>query len=323
VILYRWQGEQPNFGDELNTVLWPRLLPDFFDDNPDTRFLGIGSVLDGRHPGWPLKLVAGSGYGGYERKAAIDQNWVIHWVRGPRTAAAMGLPHTLGLGDPAVLLPLALDQSANQPHEIGFMPHFETIARGGWHRAAAIAGITLIDPRDPPLTVLAAIRRCKLLLSEALHGVIVADAMRVPWIAMRPLAAIHRAKWRDWAETMTLSIRPQLLPASSVTEWVGVQRLVAPHPIRCLLNANGAFLDRLGSQRMIERAAVALRRAAAADPQLSQAAALDRCQGRMMEALTVLRRQPMTGAPFRGSMARERSGLHPRDDSAYALKTIG
>ena len=47
--LYCWRGTAPNFGDELNTLLWPRLLPDFFDDDPAELFLGIGSVLEARH----------------------------------------------------------------------------------------------------------------------------------------------------------------------------------------------------------------------------------------------------------------------------------
>ncbi|MEA2737790.1 MAG: exopolysaccharide glucosyl ketal-pyruvate-transferase, partial [Acetobacteraceae bacterium] len=55
MILYRWRGACSNFGDELNTVLWPRLLPGLFDDNPAIRFLGIGSVLDQRHPSQATK----------------------------------------------------------------------------------------------------------------------------------------------------------------------------------------------------------------------------------------------------------------------------
>ena len=323
MILYYWQGTETNFGDELNTVLWPRLLPDFFDENPDTRFLGIGSVLDGRHPAQPLKLVAGSGYGGYECKAAIDQTWVIHWVRGPRTAAALGLPARLGLGDPAILLPLALDPPPVEPTEIGFMPHFESVARGRWDHAAALAGITLIDPRAPPLVVLDAIRRCKLLLSEALHGVIVADAMRVPWIPIRPLARIHRAKWQDWSDTMNVPIRPRALPPSSFAEWLSLRDFAARSPVRQWLDHQRPRLGAIGARHLADRAAESLLRAAATEPQLSGATTLDRCQGRMMDALTQLRRQPIANPPFRGSASVMRSGLRRRDDSAYQLKPIG
>src|SRR4051794_27351044 len=160
MILYRWQGGDRNFGDELNTLLWPRLLPGFFDADTSTRFLGIGSILDARHSVHGLKLVAGSGYGGYERLPILDRSWIIHWVRGPRTASILGLPSAMGLGDPAVLLPFAGLQADPVPTEVGFMPHFESAARGSWEASAAAAQVTLIDPRGDPLAIVHAIARC-------------------------------------------------------------------------------------------------------------------------------------------------------------------
>ncbi|MEI7710471.1 MAG: polysaccharide pyruvyl transferase family protein [Rhodospirillales bacterium] len=180
MILYRWQGAARNFGDELNTVLWPTLLPGFFDNDPAARFLGIGSVLDRRHSGGCLKLVAGSGYGGYQQLPTLDAGWDIRWVRGPRTAQKLGLPISVGLGDPASLLPTTGLVPAYKPHRIGFMPHFESAAGGAWAAAAEANGIALIDPRDDPLAVASAIASCHVLLSEALHGAIVADALGVP-----------------------------------------------------------------------------------------------------------------------------------------------
>jgi len=58
------------------------------------------------------------------------------------------------------------------------------------------------------------------LVSEAMHGVIVADALRVPWVALLPLAPIHRPKWQDWAEVLELRIEFQPGCASSLTEWL-------------------------------------------------------------------------------------------------------
>jgi succinoglycan biosynthesis protein ExoV len=322
VILYRWRGISTNFGDELNTVLWPRLLPGFFDDDPACRFLGIGSVLDRRHSSQAVKLVAGSGYAGYEGRPSLDDNWIIHWVRGPRTAAMLDLPQALALGDPAILVPKALDLPAPDGNDIGFMPHFESAARGAWRQAAEQAGVRLIDPRDPPLTILRAIGRCKLLLSEALHGVIVADALRVPWIAMRPLGRVHRAKWLDWADTMDLRPRFGRLPASTLSEWAGVSPLGSFHPTRAWLGRQEPFLAKATPERLVTRAARALRRAANAEPQRSADTSLDRCRSRMLDAVHALRLQPLRGASGAAPVSQPRSHLQADDDSAYQLTPI-
>ncbi len=306
MILYQWRGSHANFGDELNTVLWPRLLPDFFDQNADTRFLGIGSILDGRHDRGATKLVAGSGYGGYESRAALDPSWIVHWVRGPRTALHLGLPAALGIGDPGSLVPLAGLMPIREPRDIGFMPHFESAVRGAWREVAASAGVTLIDPRDDPLTVIAAIGRCRFVLSEALHGVIVADALRVPWIAIRPLAPMHRPKWLDWAETLDLTVAFQTSRPSTALEWAHLSRLSRFHAGRGLLQRHAARLRDIGRQRHIDQAAETLRMTATAEPTLSRDTRLDAAQSRMLDAVEALRR-----APLRGWRLTESAGVCP------------
>ncbi len=133
VRLYRWQGAVRNFGDELNTLLWPRLLPNFFDDDPTELFLGIGSVLDARHDATAVKVVAGAGYGGYQALPALDASWVVHWVRGPRTARLLGLPEAYGLGDPAMLLavPSNRRRTIDRVHAAFREPGARRLGRGG------------------------------------------------------------------------------------------------------------------------------------------------------------------------------------------------
>ena len=325
MILYNWRGHAQNFGDELNTLLWPRLLPDFFDRDETTRFLGIGSILDRRHDTAALKLVAGSGYGGYEAPAGIDASWIVHWVRGPRTARLLGLPPALGIGDPGSLLPiagLAPPPGTRPPRDTGFMPHFESAIRGAWPEAAAEAGVTLIDPRDNPAKVIAAIAACQILISESLHGVIVADALRVPWIAIEPLAPIHRPKWIDWAETLDLSIAFRTLPPSTALERAHLTGLNRFHAGRRLLHRLDTRLAAIARERYAGRAATALRRVATGTPQLSAPGALERGQTRMMDAIAALRRDPLRGwrrtaleSAAAGPTAPPR--LHGRGVSAY------
>ena len=179
------------------------------------------------------------------------------------------------------------------------MPHFESLERGEWAEAADVAGITLIDPRGDPAAILGAIGDCRLLLSEAMHGVIVADAMRVPWIALRPIVSMHRAKWQDWADTLGLQLRFQRLAAASLAERLHASPLAATRRGRHLLHLAHPILQVAARRWFIEQAARSLAAAAASAPQLSTAAALDRCRTRMLDRVDALRRDPRrpAGAP--------------------------
>ena len=62
--------------------------------------------------------------------------------RGRLTAAALSLPESVALGDPAMLLPQVSPCPPLQPAHIGFMPHFESLEHGRWPQAAAAAGFS-------------------------------------------------------------------------------------------------------------------------------------------------------------------------------------
>src|SRR5690606_9365510 len=123
-----FKGRVPNFGDELNTYLWPRLLPPgFLDEDDNELFLGIGSILWEHHPKEARKYVLGSGYGGYAPAPDVhDGTWNVIFVRGPRTAARLGLPSSKGICDSAILLRKIDLPPAAEDVGVAFMPHYHS-----------------------------------------------------------------------------------------------------------------------------------------------------------------------------------------------------
>ncbi len=81
------------------------------------------------------------------------------------------------------------------------------------------AGINYIDPTDPNvLASLQAIQQTELLITEAMHGAILADTLRVPWLALEPIFPLHRNKWFDWSESMLIDLHFNAMPSSSIKD---------------------------------------------------------------------------------------------------------
>jgi succinoglycan biosynthesis protein ExoV len=203
-----------NFGDDLNPWLWPRLLPGLLDDDESSLFVGIGTILDERIPHAPAKVVFGTGVG-YGRLPAVDGRWRICCVRGPLTARALGLSPELAITDPAVLVKTVLPDTADAPrqHRVSFMPHHRTKIRASeqgidLQAACASADIYYIDPAAGVDSVLRDIASSEMLIAEAMHGAIVADALRIPWLPVKIYDHIRDLKWRDWCSSLDLAYRP-------------------------------------------------------------------------------------------------------------------
>lgn len=280
----------PNFGDELNVWLWPKLLPGFFDEDERELFLGIGSILFHDYPREAIKIVFGSGYGGYTPPPRVDESWKFYFVRGPRTAHALGLEPGLAAGDAAMLLrliPEALPARETRGLGTAYMPHWDSAVSEQWEMLAARAGLAYIDPRWPVDRVLAAIRSCDLLVTEAMHGAIVADALRVPWIPVLP-HPVHRFKWYDFAEALGIEIA---FARSGALTWVDALALgLVDHPrTERRIRYYGRQLRHVGSAAYRWNAVRALRTATRMRPYLSDDRTIEHTTQRMARELERLR----------------------------------
>jgi succinoglycan biosynthesis protein ExoV len=212
-----------NFGDDLNESIWQKLLPAHVFEAVDTVLMGIGSIFNARSA--PLSLtrgkkvfVIGSG-AGYGALPSGWDSWNILGVRGPLTAELIGKPE-LAMTDSAALLSSLPSIARVSPgaDRILLIPHFHSITRGRWDRVAREAGMTFVDPRWPVATVMEHFSHAKLVVTEAMHGAIVADTLRIPWLPIVIAPSTLPFKWKDWTLSLGLPYEPVAVGASSAWE---------------------------------------------------------------------------------------------------------
>lgn len=290
--LYYYQGTHGNFGDDLNPWLWDRLLPGFFDDDTDDLFVGIGTLLSPRIPPARRTIVFGSG-AGYGSTPHTDKSWDIVCVRGPETAKLMGLPSSSAVVDPAILVRLFEEHTPMEGRQISYMPHHLSSTLGDWEEVCKIAGYQYIDARDNVAEVLQRLKNTRLLITEAMHGAIVADALRIPWIAVHSHEHILPLKWIDWMSSLEIESSFQRLNPV----WFGEKNKALSQRIKIKTKRN---LARLGikpgvwtppppppsSTEELEATAAALTQIATkAAPQLSEDTLLCQKQEQLLELL--------------------------------------
>jgi succinoglycan biosynthesis protein ExoV len=59
--------------------------------------------------------------------------------------------------------------------------------------------------------VLDALQKTRALLTEGLHGAIVADAFRIPWTAIKSSPALLDFKWEDWCRSIGIAYQPEMI----------------------------------------------------------------------------------------------------------------
>lgn len=205
---YRHASGITNYGDEIGPWLADRCLPQSGTQlRSDLVLLLCGSLLDSTLIRGP-KLIFGAGYC-YGRPAKPDPSWDVRFVRGPKTAEVLGLPQVSAITDSAALLGLFFRRAHTRKYRISYMPRFDRFVQASAH--VRDPRIHLIDPRCDVETVTREIADSEVLVTEALHGAVAADALRIPWVSIS-VHSVHDFKWNDWAESLELRLHQTVLP---------------------------------------------------------------------------------------------------------------
>ena len=236
-----------NLGDYLATIVLDalgyrcvnRAYPDPQVLNPGRCLLPIGSVLWER----PFERITepvdvwGCGWRGTPLPPAVMDRVQFHAVRGPRTAAGLGLPADTPLGDPALLLPQLKTDAIEHHGRTLVVPHFFCIdqMKAAQRRrltgcdellsvrviGTPVPGLRISPKRLPGMvrawarlgipirTAWQAINRiagADFVLTGSLHGAILAQAYDVPWAAYDDGYVDVPEKWYDWADYLGVQI---------------------------------------------------------------------------------------------------------------------
>lgn len=207
----KYPAGRQNFGDNLNLWLWDKLIPGILDDDESTAFVGLGTLINDslprRTPRASQRVIFSTGAGYEKRMPKIDSSYKIYCLRGPLSAEVIGVEAQVAVTDGAILVRRLIPINKHKVYKFSYMPHYN-FAGEGWKSVCNQLGFGYIDPSSSTAEVLSDINNTEILLSEAMHGAIVADALRVPWIAIVTHPSILSFKWQDWCLSMGLEYQP-------------------------------------------------------------------------------------------------------------------
>ncbi|WP_200979291.1 hypothetical protein [Echinicola sp. 20G] len=213
-----YKSKKGNFGDDLNGWLWPKL----FGTNGSGAgngfyFVGIGSLLhNDSHVVKGLdidrkKVVFGTGVKPSKvyAKLKLDESWDVMFLRGPLSSGELNRKDDY-ITDAAYAIRQLVDfeEIRQQPkkYKVSLMPYFHSTDFFDWKKICDQLGYHYISPHSEEGVefTLKEIAASECLITEAMHGAIMADTLRVPWhrfILSTPYTEggrISDFKWTDW-----------------------------------------------------------------------------------------------------------------------------
>ena len=202
VINVIWSGpHKPNWGDELNKTLVSYLSGGEvqYGTRVDKHYLCIGSILRLANEN---SVVWGSGFIKENEEAAGEGLFLA--VRGPLSRNKLldqGFSCPQIYGDPALLLPRFYNPPITKKYKLGIIPHYIDQDNEWLDQFKDNPNVNIINILNPNvLEFVDEIKKCDVILSSSLHGIICGDAYGIPsyWIKLSDKVIGEGFKFRDY-----------------------------------------------------------------------------------------------------------------------------
>lgn len=179
-----------NFGDDLNVYLFEELTGkkvlkyDEFFHISKSNYIGIGSIIE-----WcstPHSIVWGSGamYGDKNKKIKLSSVKALRGKYTKRYLEGCGIKCPDVFGDPALLLPLVYNpNNVIKKYRYGIVPHFIDLNSPSVQEFSKLQDDVLIinlQKYNDWHEVINLFLSCENIVSSSLHGLIIADAYKIP-----------------------------------------------------------------------------------------------------------------------------------------------
>ena len=219
--LYWWKGEggkNPklrNFGDWLSPMLCEALSGKkvVFAKPRHCHLIAIGSLLKKLHKTnrWGYKRkIAVWGTGSIGEPSTYPGHHNYYAVRGKLSRDKINsLKSPIALGDPGLLCESLWPNNTRQKKfAVGLIPHYADFNNSLIEELSKNSKyFTLINVFDNPIKVIEQIARCEIVLSSSLHGLIIADALKIPnaWIKLSDTVGPNDFKFQDYYSVYNMS----------------------------------------------------------------------------------------------------------------------
>ncbi|UOK41193.1 MULTISPECIES: polysaccharide pyruvyl transferase family protein [Flavobacterium] len=214
--LIYYSCDRGNIGDELNVWLWPKIFGDkILEEGDDTAFLGIGSILLENSDyieeasKYSKKVVFGTGVRSVSERIEMDNSWYVSFLRGPFSSLRLKQSTSDYITDGAYYVALLdkYETYRNTPkkYKISVIPYYRSMDKMDWKKLCGDLGWHLITPETMNVEhFIQEVAASEFVISEAMHGAILADVLRVPWKRLRFYShhyegeKVSEFKWMDW-----------------------------------------------------------------------------------------------------------------------------
>ncbi|UQG54163.1 MULTISPECIES: polysaccharide pyruvyl transferase family protein [unclassified Marinobacter] len=198
-----------NFGDDINPELLGRLFSKRLIASENVCILGVGTILNDHNikavDSFKKKVIFSSGVGYGAVTNDLDESWDVVCVRGPKSAEALKVGAEKAVCDGAILLSdyYEVFPESCRCISVTFIPHLKTHWSAGkaLKKITQSLGINYLSPDVTQVDFIKQVSQSKLVITEAMHGAILADTMRVPWLPIQ-IYEHNRFKWEDWFQSI-------------------------------------------------------------------------------------------------------------------------